>query len=150
MRARNAKNADDSSMNTSDLSSIDQGEALEILASLGKKYYKSVGMGKSLDIDKLRQLQGIHRITPKKYHQQEKTRLHYFCIILQCLIGDVDHTDHRIHSEHREISKSRISRPDAICHFPFKDKVSLLSFQPPYPTTKVKNDCHLPSCPSVT
>jgi hypothetical protein len=78
MRARNAKYADDSSMNTSDLSSIDQGEASEILASLGKKYSKSVGMGKSLDINKLRQLQGINRIMPKTYHQQERTGLHHF------------------------------------------------------------------------
>lgn len=82
MRAHNGKNVDDSSMDTSELSSIDQGEALEILASLGKKYYKSVGMGKSLDINKLRQLQGTHKVKSKTYHQYEITRLINFCFVV--------------------------------------------------------------------
>lgn len=82
MRAHDGKNIDDSSMDTSELSSIDQGEALEILASLGKKYYKSVGMGKSLDINKLRQLQGTNKVKSKTYHQYEITRLINFCFVV--------------------------------------------------------------------
>ena len=47
-----------STLDFQDLSTIDESEARGILTSLGKRYYMSAGMGKSLEIDKLRQLQG--------------------------------------------------------------------------------------------
>ena len=58
MRANDACSDVSSTLDWQDLNSIDEGEALGILTSLGKKYYKSVGMGRSLEIEKLRQLQG--------------------------------------------------------------------------------------------
>ena len=58
MISNRANSEDDSSLDCNELSSVDKREAFGILTSLGKKYYKSIGMGKSLDIAKLRQLQG--------------------------------------------------------------------------------------------
>ena len=58
MRAYETYSDISSTLDYQNLSTIDESEALGILASLGKKYYKSAGMGKSLEIDKLRQLQG--------------------------------------------------------------------------------------------
>ena len=59
MMTARARCDDDSSLDFNELSTVDQREANNILTSLGKKYYRSIGMGKSLDIAKLRQLQGI-------------------------------------------------------------------------------------------
>ena len=59
MMTARARCDDDSSLDCNELSTVDQREAYDILTSLGKKYYQSIGMGKSLDIAKLRQLQGI-------------------------------------------------------------------------------------------
>ena len=55
-----ANSEDDSSLDCNELSSVHKREAFGILTSLGKKYYKSIGMGKSLDIAKLRQLRGTY------------------------------------------------------------------------------------------
>ena len=58
MTGYESKSEDNSTMDYHDLNSVDEGEAIGILASLGKRYYKAEGMGNSLDIDKLRFLHG--------------------------------------------------------------------------------------------
>ena len=58
MRVSETPSEDSSTLDCQDLNSVDESEAYGLLASLGKRYYKSVGMGKSLEIEKLRQLHG--------------------------------------------------------------------------------------------
>ena len=61
MRASDTASEDSSTLDCQDLNTVDESEAYGLLASLGKRYYKSVGMGTSLDIEKLRLLHGRHR-----------------------------------------------------------------------------------------
>lgn len=129
MRAPIGNNVDDSSLDTSNMSSVDQREAREILASLGKKYYKSVGMGKSLDINKLRQLQGNHTTIDQVVSPTGRIRCHRNETNSFYSVGDGDHRSGKINFEDSEIPKVRLSRPDAMSHFPFTDKVCYYSNQ---------------------
>ena len=61
MRVSDTASEDSSTLDCQDLNTVDESEAYGLLASLGKRYYKSVGMGTSLDIEKLRLLHGRHR-----------------------------------------------------------------------------------------
>lgn len=113
----------DISLNCDDLNSVDQREASLLLNSLGKKYYKMSGMGRSLQIDKLREL----RDRDYTSHLDYSTDISF--------AGQTE--DRKKATSRNEMPRGsssgsrycslemRLSRSDATKHFPFEDKVPI-------------------------